>query len=289
MLLKWRQNVKAAVISAQGARKEMEDFHFLETDFGRKGWVYAGVYDGHGGKHAASYAARRVHELFLENLLSGLKPQKAFVEAYVATSEELNHQDSGTTAVDLLIMDGRVYIANAGDARAIVVSGGSVRQLSLDHRVDVFAERQRIIKAGGLVCPPYTRRGFQGIIPTRTLGDEYFKPVGIIATPSVREYEIKEDDLISVVASDGLFDVMSNEEIGYFARKATDLEKLVQALKREALVKRHATDSVTIVAVALQKERRKSSRSTQIARTITGHRLLSRITRRGRSGTGSQK
>ena len=281
--------MKAAVISAQGPRKEMEDFHFIEIDFGRKGWVYAGVYDGHGGKHSARYAAKRIHELFLEALVSGLTPQKAFEKAYVTTSEELNHQDSGTTAVDLMIMDGRIYVANAGDARALVVSSGGVRQLSIDHRLDVYGERQRIIKAGGLVCPPYTRRGFQGMMPTRTIGDEYFKPVGVIATPSVREYEVKKDDLIAIAASDGLFDVMSNAEIGDFARKTPDLEKLVRALKREALVKRRATDSVTIVAVALQKESPKSSRSTQIARTIIGHPLLSRITRRGRSGTGSQK
>jgi len=60
--------------------------------------------------------------------------------------------------------------------------------------LDDAGERQRIQQSGGVINYPYTYRGNVGLMPTRTIGDEYFKPVGIISTPSVSEYAIKADD-----------------------------------------------------------------------------------------------
>lgn len=277
--------MKAAVVSEQGARPEMEDFCFLDLDFAGRGWVYAGVYDGHGGKYAARYASQKLHEVFLSALLSGLTPQRAFVKAYETISNQMKDQGSGATAVDLLIREGRVYVANAGDARAIVVSHKGVRQLSVDHRLDMATERERIVKMGGLISYPYTRRGVNGLMPTRTLGDEYFKAVGIIATPDVREYEVARDDLVVLAASDGLFDVVSNQEAADFARRIREPERLARALTREALLKRFSGDNLTIAVVALQEDPPEAASHGRIAGL---RRVIARI-RSGRiiaSGSG---
>lgn len=244
-------HMEAAIISEKGRRPTMEDTYFLDLNFASKGWIYAGIYDGHSGAFAALYAAERLHQVFQEELLSGLSPQQAFVKGYEQTSGELKNQTSGATAVDFLIRDTEVIAANAGDARAIIISGEGVYQLTVDHRLDSIEERQRIEKMGGHVEYPYTYRGSLGLMPTRTLGDEYFKPVGVLATPSINEYAISEKDLFLLAACDGLFDFMTNEEVAELARRFSRPQSLVQALKTEVLDNRQGTDNLTILAVSL--------------------------------------
>lgn len=245
--------MEAAVISEKGMRPGMEDAHFLDSNFAGRGWVFGGVYDGHGGSYAALYAAENLHRVFLRRLLEGVSPTQAFIESYEAISEELKTQSSGTTAVDFLIKDGQIFTANAGDARALVIGQKDFHQLTVDHRLDNQAERRRIEEMGGYIRYPYTYRGYEGLMPTRTLGDQYFKPVGVIATPSVSEYKIREDDLALLSACDGLFDVMFNEEVAAFARKDAQPETLLQALKHEVLDNRSGSDNLTIIAVSLRK------------------------------------
>ena len=244
-------DMEVAIVSEKGMRPTMEDAHFVDSDFAGKGWLYAGIYDGHGGGAAAEYASQNLPRIFRERLLSGLPPAKAFMESYEAVSGKMNELDSGTTTVDVLIGDGKAYAANVGDARAIVVGWGGVQQLTVDHRLDNPDERQRVERMGGHVQYPYTYRGVQGIMPTRTLGDSYFKPVGIIATPSVGEYRITDDDFLLLVACDGLFDFIDNEEVARLTREYVSPESLLEALKHEVLVNRMGTDNLTMVAASL--------------------------------------
>ncbi len=243
--------MKAAFISEQGIRLEMEDAHYLDTNFDGQGWVFGGVYDGHSGKHAAAFASERLHLLFLNKLMAAVPPQRAFIESYEEISAALKHRKSGTTAANFLIKDGFIYTANAGDSRAILISTDTVTQLSIDHRLDNIEERNRIQSEGGIISYPYTVRGNSGLMPTRTLGDEYFKPIGIIATPSVSEHVISNSDIVLIAACDGLFDVMSNEEVAEFGRQNPEPQSLLEDLKKEVIFNRGGTDNLTIIAVQL--------------------------------------
>ncbi len=236
-----------------GGRGEMEDTHFLDMDFNNQGWIFGGVYDGHGGRFAADYAAENLHQRFLEKLRAGQAPGKAFVETYQAISDELKEQDSGTTAVNFLIKKREIFTANVGDVRALVVGHKDFHQLTTDHRLDDPQEKERIEEKGGQISYPYTCRGFRGLMPTRTLGDEYFKPVGVIARPSVNKYKITKDDVMLLTGCDGLFDVMDNEEVVDFARDFWEPNQLVEVLKREALENRSCSDNLTIMAVCLKR------------------------------------
>ncbi len=243
---------QTAVISEQGLRPQMEDAHFLDNDFAGREWVYGGIYDGHGGAYAAEYAGRNLNKLFLESIRAGATPEQAFNQAYQAISDELKGQDSGTTAIDFLVEEKEIIAANAGDARAIVVGEKEITQLTTDHRLDNKAERERITGMGGQVRYPYVYRGYLGLMPTRTIGDEYFKPVGVIATPSVKRHPISGSDLMLLAACDGLFDIMSNSEVADFVRRIDQPEPLVEALKNEVLLNRRGTDNLTIIAVSLR-------------------------------------
>jgi serine/threonine protein phosphatase PrpC len=245
--------MKAAVTSEKGIRPSMEDDHVLDVNFGNKGWIYGGIYDGHNGDYAAKYAAKRLHRIFLENLLGGLEPGKAFTLSYETVSREVSEQESGTTAVDFLIQDKRIYTANAGDARAILVNRKGVSQLTVDHRVDNPDERERVEKMGASIDYPYVVKGYQGLMPTRTIGDQYFKAAGVIATPSLNEYLITPGDSMLISACDGLWDFMNNGEVAALAEEYPEPKSLLNALTPEVLINRLGTDNLTIIAVSLLK------------------------------------
>ena len=76
-----------------------------------------------------------------------------------------------------------------------------------------------------------------------------------MATPSLAEYEITGDDFMLLAACDGLFDVMTNEEVADFARKSPRPGPLLDGLKDEVLVARAGTDNLTIIAVSLDQNR----------------------------------
>lgn len=230
----------------------MEDAHVLNVNFAGKGWLFGGIFDGHHGELAARYAALTIDTIFLNHLLSGLSPDKAFGEAYRNISERLKHQESGTTAVTFLIKDKTIHTANVGDSRAIVIGASTIHQLTVDHRVNNREEENRILTMGGRIRGSYVIRGNMGLMPTRTIGDEYFKSVGIIADPSVSIYGIADDDLFLIAACDGLFDFMTNDDVVACCREHTDPEPIVDRLRTDVLINRHGMDNLTIIAVDLK-------------------------------------
>ena len=230
----------------------MEDFYFLDVDFGGKGWIYGGVYDGHGGDYTARYTAEHLHSLFLKKILDGESPISAFNESYEEISARLSLQDSGTTAVDFFIRNGWIYTANVGDAEAILLTGDSYMQLTTLHRLDNPEERKGVLLAGATIEYPYVVRGYQGLMPTRSIGDAYFRDIGVISTPAVHEHQIGEKDFYLIAATDGLWDLMEKTEVAGFAYRFPAPEDLVDALKHEVLVSRTGSDNLTVIAVNLQ-------------------------------------
>ncbi len=247
-------SAKYAIISEQGRRSHMEDEYFFDQNFDNLGQIFGGIYDGHCGGIASKYVASNLHRIFLEFIQSGFTPREAFIQSYQKISAELARQDSGACVVNFLIKDGLIFFANVGDARIIIIGKDNFKQLTVDHRLDNEAERKRIVEMGGKIehpHSPYVYRGSRGLMPTRTLGDEYFKPIGIIATPDVGVYEISDQDVFLIAACDGLFDVMSNKEIVEFSRRFNKPENLVEALKNEVLMKRMGHDNLTMMILSL--------------------------------------
>ena len=243
--------MKAAAISEQGTRPDMEDAFYLDADFAGRAWIYGGVYDGHGGDRAAKHAASTLHSLFVEAHLSGLEPAEAFIFAYERVGQQLENQESGTTATDFFIRESDVFVANAGDSRAIVVGQTEVKQLTAEHRLTDRSERTRILEAGGGIRPPYVTRGTQGIMTTRSLGDRYFRPAGIIAVPSITRHAVSNEDLFLISASDGLWDNMTNEDVSAIARTYSEPRALLSALRDEVLHTWLGSDNLTVIAVSL--------------------------------------
>jgi len=134
-----------------------------------------------------------------------------------------------------------LYTANAGDARAILGRGGKAIRLTVDHKATLLEEQQRIKEAGGFIV---NKRVCGMIAVTRSLGDVEMKEL-IISDPYVSETQLKPEDNVLVIACDGLFDVMSDQEVINFIKNETCPQKASSHLLKEAM-KRKTTDNINL-------------------------------------------
>lgn len=171
--------------------------------------------------------------VFLRPLVPGMY---ADVDALMGMDESKKSCDRGRTTTAAMV---DIYCANTGDTRCVLFDGGIIIALSRDHRPTQKQERKRIMKTRG----SFVQDGrVNGVLATsRAFGDYEFKQNEelsdreqiVTALPDVEHYivTISHDDLCDVDepywtfvlnASDGLFDVMSNEQVCQFVERELD-------------------------------------------------------------------
>ncbi|XP_058068340.1 probable protein phosphatase 2C 12 [Magnolia sinica] len=142
--------------------------------------------------------------------------------------EKLDSTCSGTTAVAIIKQDEDLIIANLGDSRAILgtMSDESALiavPLTTDLKPSLPEEAERITKANGRIFAlreePSVQRvwlpddDFPGLAMARAFGDFRLKNYGIIATPQITHHRISSNDQFLVLATDGVWDVLSNIQV----------------------------------------------------------------------------
>ncbi|XVE58656.1 hypothetical protein DITRI_Ditri04bG0186200 [Diplodiscus trichospermus] len=116
----------------------------------------------------------------------------------------------GSTAVVALLTPEHIVVANCGDSRAVLSRGGKAIPLSFDHKPDRSDELERIEAAGGRVIFVNGAR-VEGILAmSRAIGDKYLKPV-VTSEPEITFTKREPEDECLILASDGLWDVMSSD------------------------------------------------------------------------------
>lgn len=237
------QSPRYGMTSVCGLRREMEDAVSIWPDFLKHGaskHSFFGVFDGHGCSHVAAWCKNRMHEMLedeVDQLESGLPPSpmewkgvmdRSFsrMDAEVviwggAAGERRNTtcrcelqtpkcEHVGSTAVVAVVGPEHIVVANCGDSRAVLCRQGAAIPLSIDHKPDRPDEMQRIQAAGGRVIF-WDGPRVQGVLAmSRAIGDGYLKPY-VTAEPEVTVTERKEEDEFLILASDGLWDVVTNE------------------------------------------------------------------------------
>lgn len=119
---------------------------------------------------------------------------------------------SGACCVTALIQNREMVVSNLGDCRAVLCRGGVAEALTTDHRAGRDDERERIENQGGYV--EFYRGAWRvhGILAiSRSIGDAHLKK-WVVAEPETRVLDLEQDMEFLVLASDGLWDVVSNQE-----------------------------------------------------------------------------
>lgn len=166
---------------------------------------------------------------------------------------------SGTTAISVLFREKTMFVSNVGDSRAIIVSndtgGLSVNAMSSDHTPYRKDERFRVMKYGARILsvdqvlqnneqdndnwgditlgddideagdPPrvWAQDGdFPGTAFTRSLGDKVAEGLGVTAEPEILIRRILPNDKYIIIASDGVFEFLTNQMVADIVAEKID-------------------------------------------------------------------
>ncbi|KAK9070984.1 hypothetical protein SSX86_009552 [Deinandra increscens subsp. villosa] len=240
--------------SSTGRRSSMEDYHetrIQDVDGEMVGLF--GVFDGHGGTRAAEYVKRNLftnlikHPKFVSDTKSAISESYTYTDSELMKSETNHTRDAGSTACTAILVGNRLLVANVGDSRAVVCKNGKAVAVSRDHKPDRSDERKRIQDAGGFVMWAGTWRVGGILAVSRAFGDKLLKRF-VVADPEIEEEEVDGCLEFLVLGSDGLWDVVSNEEAVEMVKPVSSPEEAAEMLMQEAL-KRGSADNVTVVVV----------------------------------------
>jgi serine/threonine protein phosphatase PrpC len=128
-------------------------------------------------------------------------------------------------------------------------------QLSEDHRVGNAKEVERVHELGGFVK---NKRAMGRLECFRTIGDADVDSKIVTAEPEVVSGTLEEEDEFLLLGCDGLFDVLSNEEISRYvfeqSQQGLGAREIAQRLVDHAIHDKGSRDNVTLVLVLLLKE-----------------------------------
>ena len=182
---------------------------------------------------------------------------EAAAEAAAAGTSEASEQppeqlvQAGCTAVVALKKGSDLYVANAGDSRGVLCRDGMAIALSEDHKPAQQIERERIIRAGGFVSDIGGVTRVNGNLNlSRAIGDLKYKgntslpPKDqiISAHPDVMKISLLPQDQFFVLACDGVWDVMTNQQVVDFVKERLDKGMIPKEISCELLDACLATD-----------------------------------------------
>lgn len=142
---------------------------------------------------------------------------------------------AGCTSVVVVMINRTLYVANAGDSRAVLCrAGGIAEPLSFDHKPSQERESERIEKAGGFVNQFGRVNGNLNL--SRSIGDLKYKQTAglppkdqmITAEPDVVQATLEKDDEFIVIGCDGIWDCLTNEQAVDYVRTRIDSKPVTE-------------------------------------------------------------
>ena len=267
-------------------RQEMEDFHCIKQALGKRpNLSYFAIFDGHGGKDVASFLSINLHHFLIDeinninfgtndeenisNIIESIKSAFMKIDQNILANENFTN-DVGSTATLIFIyynnlnenilnnnndngnknVERTLICANIGDSNGYLITKSNISQITKPHKCEDTSEVQRIKGTGGIV---FQGRIFGKLILTRTLGDKEMKKYGVIPVPDFYTKKIEKDDLFVIIASDGIWDVINEEEL-YKMGNEKELSSEIFSKKIMDLAKERDTrDNSSCIVIKLNK------------------------------------
>eukprot|EP00803_Ostreobium_quekettii_P007126 evm.model.scf_289.1 EVM.evm.TU.scf_289.1 scf_289:2107-7216(-) len=254
-------------------------------------FLFAGVYDGHGGAEVSRELAGKLHQClrlqFARALAReeesgsggggwggghpglGLEAVAQAVQAAVhmmdrSLDEALGEAQSvGSTAVVALVSRWHVCLANCGDSRAVLCRSRAAYRMTRDHKPDMDDERERIVRKGGMVVDLNGPRVMGMLAMSRALGDHCLRSAGVVPDPEITIVGRSPGDEFLVLATDGLWDVVSDEEACSLASRCFEraskqdgptetAARVAARVLMKAAMDRGSRDNITVTVIDLR-------------------------------------
>jgi len=261
-------------------RTVVEDYYSIKSD-DRNGLFFA-VYDGHGGPDAARWLDKKLWDYIKGKVPWEQEPRRvanALKRAFLDFDNEMNEYTKagglfkalaergvggsrcGSTATTVIIPAGqgsRLICANVGDSRTLLIRRGKAVPLTRDHNPEDKQERDRLTvlneRLGEGISAPVTQdakgiwRVKGQLAITRTFGDFFVKRY-CNAEPDVVEEKLTGNDEYILLASDGVWEVMANQEaVDVIMKNKSNLQKAANALVDTAYAREPGDDITVLVA-----------------------------------------
>jgi serine/threonine protein phosphatase PrpC len=248
----------------------MEDTYKVEN-----GGRFLAVFDGHGGAEVSAILQERLYDLYSEALakkhweknnefgaerktipsksshVAAMQRGLEQVEDAVMKLDELVYQGSTAVCVVLHVAQSgkrTLLTANIGDSRAVLCRGREAIDITRDHKPGDDQERKRIEAMGEEIeWDPYGQvYRVRDLSLSRAVGDRFAKPV-VSSEPEIMTFPVADgEDEFVLLASDGLWDVMSSQEVVDFVHETlcTDTETDSQLERRKNMARIVANEAL---------------------------------------------
>ena len=267
-------------ISLLGHRDSNEDQHEVFINLNNSNDEYKqvnffGVFDGHGGKDVSKYLKETLPTYFttkyIKNNISNQGKFKKYIEKvfnHIQIKLEKRFKNFsyniGSTALITIFYKNNnkinYYVANTGDCRAVICNNSNIGiQLTKDHKPHLFDEKTRIEGLGGEIYYDGYDWRIGDLSVSRAFGDMDAAPY-VTHMPEIFKYNLRRNDKFMIIACDGLWDVIANQDaINFVLDKLNNTNKLntmsgyskqniAQSLAEYA-IKNGSTDNVSIIIV----------------------------------------
>ncbi|KAL5993269.1 hypothetical protein ACLOJK_014193 [Asimina triloba] len=243
--------------SKRGKRKVMEDgYRVITSIHGDSKQAFFGVFDGHGGREAVDYVAENLGK----NIITAMEEtergesqvEEAIRRGYLLTDKGFISKDvgSGVCVATVMVKDGELHAANLGDCRVVLSRNGTAEALTSDHRVEREDEQLRIERTGGFVsCHNGVWRVHSSLAVSRAIGDAHLKE-WIISEPETKRIGLTSDCDFLIMASDGLWDKVGNQEaVDVVMKNKNSIESCKKLV--DLPLSRGSKDDITVLVLHL--------------------------------------
>lgn len=262
-------NGRAAMASCQGLRPTMEDETLIAPRIPlmiKEKTYYAdvcAVFDGHAGRHAATFAQKHLIRYLTKELehnnpkgLNDVGIWDALKKCCQKLDEDFPGSSGGTTAAIVLILEGKIWVANVGDSRVILERNGKTTQASEDAKVDIERYRKKIYKDHGVI---YEGRVNGRLAVARAIGDKNVKGAKgkccVSSHPKITNYPLKDyEGGHLVIACDGLYDAASSDEVGVAVHRMAELGESPSSIAIrlvDGAIRNRSKDNVSVIVMKL--------------------------------------
>ena len=276
--------------------KTNQDNYFIYKNFiDNPDYIFFGVCDGHGafGHEVSGYLVydipltinellskkriRTINENNIPKIITLLKKSFVQIDKNLSRETKIDTTFSGSTCVSLIFTPSKLLCINLGDSRCVIGKFDEKRwiakALSFDHKPDLKMEKERIIKNGGRIEPYINDDGeyygpervwlknsnVPGLAMSRSFGDLVAHSVGVSSEPEIIEYSFLEEDKFIILASDGIWEFISNKECvdiikDYYIKN--DINGAINFLYKEStkrwIINEEIIDDITLIIIFLK-------------------------------------